>query len=276
MPLTNREGYVISRGPRGVDIVHPLEFLDVVILALIEGVAGVLPLDERGHRMLLAAISGWQAGAILVAVQAGALLALLLWLWRDVALIGQGLWRLRKGRLEPGLRLLVRALVASLPWIVLNGWLGRLELPLVLVGGVTIVSALMMGVIDAMSMTVKRVEHLSLTDSLIIGLAQLAALLPGMGRLPMAMTASRVIVMERPAAFRFVLLATVPVLLVSILHDGVAYGLHGVAALLGFVVSLGLSWLAVLLANAWLSRGRLLPFALYRLVLGGLMVWLGR
>lgn len=258
---------------------HPLEFVDVVILALIEGVAGILPLDESAHRALHAAVSGWQAGSISVAIQAGALLAVLLWLWRDMIFIGQGLWKLRKGRMEPGTRLLIKALVASLPWIILDSWLGQPAIPLALIGVLTILSALVMGAIDAMSMTVKRIEHLSPLGSFAIGLVQIAALLPGVGRLPASLTVARVIGLERPAAYRFVMLATVPVLLVGTIHSGISYGLQGVGPgggdALGFVFSFGLSWLALVLASVWLHRGGLLPFALYRLLVGGLMIWLG-
>jgi len=256
---------------------HPLEFVDVIILALIEGVAGILPLDDSGHRALLAAVSGWQAGTIGVSIQAGALLAIILWLWRDIVLIGQGLWKLRKGRVEPGARLLTKALLAALPWILMESWLGRLEIPLALVGGLTILSALIMGAIDAMSMTVKRIEHLSPTATAAIGLIQLTALLPGIGRMAMALTMARMIGLERPAAYRFVLLATIPVLLVSTLSSGILYTVQGIGPGNGDLLGLGFSfilvWLAVALTNAWINRASLLPFALYRLVLGGLMIW---
>jgi undecaprenyl-diphosphatase len=224
---------------------------------------------------LLAAVRGWQAGSIGVAIQVGALLAILLWLWRDIVLIGQGLWRLRKGRLEAGTRLLVKALIAALPWILLESWLGRLEIPLVMVGLLTVFSALAMGAIDAMSMTVKRIEHLSPTAAIAIGLTQLAALLPGIGRVAVALTMARMIGLERPAAYRFVLLAS---LLVSTLRSGILYSIQGISPGNGDMLGLGFSFVLVLLAvaitDAWIRRASLLPFALYRLVLGGLMIWI--
>lgn len=258
---------------------HPLEFVDVVILALTEGVARVLPLDETGHRALLAAYSGWEAGSILVAIQAGALLALLVWLWRDMMSIGQGLWKLRKGRMEPGTRLLGKALVAALPWIaIVEGWLGPLEAHLAVVGILTILSALAMGLIDRMSMTVKRIEHLSPTAAAAIGLMQLVAILPGVGRVAVALTMGRLIGLERPAAYRFVLLASVPVLLVSTLHSALDYSLRGVGPGGGDLLALGLTFplvlLAVFLTNAWMQRASLGLFALYRFFLGALMLWL--
>jgi len=258
---------------------HPLEFVDVVILALTEGVAGILPLDESGHRALLAAYSGWKAGSILVAIQAGTLLALVAWLWRDMIFIGQGLWKLRKARVEPGTRLLVKALVAALPWIVIvEGWLGRLEAHLAVVGVLTILSALAMGVIDRMSMTVKRIEHLSPTAATAMGLVQLAAILPGVGRVAAALTMGRMIGLERPAAYRFVLLASVPVLLVSTIRTTFDYSLQGVGPGSGDLLALALTFplvlLAIALTQAWISRASLSLFAIYRLALGVLMIWM--
>jgi len=257
---------------------HPLEFVDVVILALTEGVAGVLPLDETGHRALLAAYSGWKAGSIMVAIQAGALLALVLWLWRDMIFIGQGLWKLRKARVEAGTRLLAKALVAALPWILIQSWVGDLVIPLWLVGVLTILSALVMGVIDRMSMTVKRIEHLSPLAATAIGLVQLAALLPGVGRVAAALTMGRMIGLERPAAYRFVLLASVPVLLVSTLRGALLYTAQGIGPGSGDILAAGVTLILVLLGvsltHAWMERASLTLFAFYRLILGVLMVWM--
>ena len=93
----------------------------------------------------------------------------------------------------------------------------------------------------------------------------------------MMLTMARMIGLERPAAYRFVLLASIPVLLVSCLRSGFLYTVQGIGPGDGDMLGLGFSfvlvWLAVAITNAWISRASLLPFALYRLVLGGLMIW---
>lgn len=258
---------------------HPLEFVDVVILALVEGVAGILPVDASGHAVLLSWLTGWKAASITVAIELGTLLALLLWLWRDILLICQGLWKLRKARIEPGTRLLAKALVASVPWILADSFFGEISLGLVAVGILTVLCALIMGAIDSIGMTVKRIEHLSPLGAAGIGLIQVLALLPGVGRVPMALVMTRLIGLERPAAYRFVLLASIPVLLVSSVRHAVAYTVQGITPSGGDLLAVSLSFtlvlLAITLANAWIRRAGLMPFALYRLALGVLMIWLG-
>lgn len=258
---------------------HPLDIVDVVCLALIHGVAEVLPLDASGHAALMAHLTGWKAASIIVSIQAGALLALLAWLWRDIKLIGQGLWKLfSKRRIEPGTVLLGKALIASLPWMLADGFLGQVPLGLAVVGLLTILGALVMGVVDRLSMTVKRIEHLTALTSLAVGVIQLTAILPGVGRLAAALTVARSTGMERPAAYRFILLATVPPLLVSLVRLWLGYALQGIGPasvdLLAFSLSLVLTLGGILLAHSWLQRGSLMPFALYRLGLGGLLIWL--
>ncbi len=250
-----------------------------MILALIQGAAAVLPIDAGAHAQLLAHLTGWKAGSIIIAVQVGALLALLLWLWRDVALIGQGLWKLRKARVEAGARLLGKALIAAVPWIVADSLLPPLSFHLLAVGLITVACALLMAAIDLMSMTVKRIEHLTPAEAGLIGGLQWLALIPGVGRVAVALTTARLIGLERPAAYRFMLLATTPVLMFGIGRNLFYFAAHGAspsgADLLTAATTFTLVLIAVALASAWIRRAGLFFFAFYRFLVGALMIWLG-
>jgi undecaprenyl-diphosphatase len=253
-----------------------LQLLDLVILALVEGVADVLPIDATGHALAVAKLLGWRAGTIDAAVHLGAAFALLLYLRRDVMLIGQGLWKLRKGRIEPGTSLLAKILIAAAPWLVASALLGTPPVPtladLPLVGGITIGCALLMAVIDKLSMTVKRIEHLGGATALVIGVAQLFAIIPGVGRLAIGLTTARLLGQERPDAYRFVLLATVPILLVDGVTHAVQYSLDGLQIAKSDIVAFGVTGFLILLAlplsMAWIRHSGLFPFALYRLLVG--------
>ena len=260
---------------------QPLDIVDITLLALIEGVAEVLPVDSAGHGLLLSWLVHWRAGSIGVAIHLGAALGLLAFLWRDVAAIGQGLWRLRRGRVEPGSRLFGKIILTAAPWIAATLLLDPrppgLE-DMALIGALTIACALLMGLADRLCMTVKRIDHMSPLGALILGLSQLLALAPGVGRAAAALTTSRILGFERPAAFRFVLLASVPVLLAATIRDGLGYLVQGVlpagtdlaAGLASFLLVVA----AAALSTAWTSRHGLLPFVLYRLVIGAVLVGL--
>jgi undecaprenyl-diphosphatase len=257
-----------------------LSFPDLIILTLVEGVADVLPIDPAAHALLLSRLTGWQAGAGGPAVHLGAALALLVFLWRDVALIGQGLWRLKRLRVDGGARLLAKLLFAALPWLAAAVLLGGVPVAslgdLPQVGLLTLVAALLMGLVDRMCMTVNRIEHLSGLSAALIGVVQALALIPGTGRVGLAITVARLLGLERPAAYRFVLLSNVPLMAWS--------GLHAVGGLVtagrlpanSDLLAAGVSFLAVLaavsLAMAWIEKAGLLPFVVYRLLLGGGLV----
>lgn len=260
-----------------------LTLTDFAILTLVEGIADVLPVDATAHALLVSKLVGWRAGSIAAAIHLGAALALLTYLWRSVGLIGLGLWRLRRMRIEPGTRLLAKALVAAAPWIAATSFLGSTSLAnpagLFMVGMVTVAAAIAMGLADRLCMTVKRIEHVGALGALFIGLAQLLALVTGVGRVAAALTMARLLGLERPAAYRFVLLACVPVLLSASAHDCVQYLRQGAHPSADHLMAVGVTYVAVLvavsLAMAWIRRSSgLLPFVLYRLALGlGLIAW---
>jgi undecaprenyl-diphosphatase len=256
---------------------------DIVILALTEGVADVLPIDGTGHGLIVAKILGWRAGTIGAAVHLGAAFALSLYLWRDMALIGQGLWKLRRARIEPGTSLLAKALIAAAPWLIVTGLLGGVPAPslgdLCLAGVVTLFCALLMGVVDKLCMTVKRTEHLGGLTALAIGVVQLSALVPGVGRVAAALTAVRLLGLERPDAYRFVLLVNIPILLADGITHAVQYSLDGLqpadSDFLMFAVTCIFVLLALFLSMAWIRRAGLIPFAIYRFAIGVGLICLG-
>jgi undecaprenyl-diphosphatase len=257
-----------------------LQLPDLAILALVEGVADILPIDASAHGLLVSRLAGWRAGTIGAAVHLGVGAALLLYLWRDIGAIGLGLWRLRKGRVDPGAVLLFKALVAAAPWIVATSLVLAVPVAglgdLAVVGAVTIVAAVIMLVVDRMSMTVKRIEHLEGANALVIGILQLLGLVPGVGRVAVALTVARLFGLERPDAYRFVLLANLPILLADGLSRSVQYSLQGLrpadSDVLVFAATFGLVLLAVSLTMAWVRRSGLGLFFLYRLCLGGALI----
>lgn len=256
-----------------------MNLLNLIILVLIEGVADVLPIDGSGHAALAAKLLGWRAGSIDIALQFGAAVALLLFLWRDIARIGIGLWRLRKQKIEDGTRLLIKVVIAAVPWIAITKICHGLTLCLPEIGGITILCALLMLCTDRLCMTLKRIEHLDILGSLVIGLASLLAIVPGVGRTAAAYSASRLLGLERPAAFRFVLLVQIPILMAQSLESVITYSLQDIISEPVDLIAASLSMIGVLiaagLATGWIRRFGLTPFAIYRVILGVIMIAVG-
>jgi undecaprenyl-diphosphatase len=128
----------------------------------------------------------------------------------------------------------------------------------------------------------RTLDDLSVRDAALIGLAQAIALVPGVSRAGVTMTAARFLGYSRAEAARFSLLLSIPTILAASALIG--YELHAsgdlalrrdawLAAALAFVSAL----LAIGAMMAWLKRASFTPFVVYRLLLGlGLLVWLYR
>ena len=129
-------------------------------------------------------------------------------------------------------------------------------------------------------MTLRRVEHLHLGHVLFIGLAQVLALVPGTSRSGITITAGRLLGMERPEAARFSMLLSIPTILGAGVVTGAELTVSGDLRLgQDILISAGLAFITGLTAIAvmmsWLRRAGLMPFVMYRLVLGGgLLCWI--
>jgi undecaprenyl-diphosphatase len=256
---------------------------DLGILALIEGVADVIPIDASAHIQLATRLLGWRAGPLAAVLHLGTALAIMSYLWRDMAQIGIGLWRLRKARLEPGTRLLGKILLAAAPLLVALGGVGGFQAPritnLFALGVITLFCALIMLFADRLSLTVKRIEHIGLGTTLAVSLVQLCSLVPGVGRVAAALIAARLFGMERQDAYRFILLVSLPILLGEALmefaQNQAAHKQAGLSDLLAGLITYCLVLFVLPIAFSLIRRAGLLPFAVYRLLFGAMLVALG-
>jgi undecaprenyl-diphosphatase len=255
---------------------------DLGILALVEGVADILPIDASAHSFLASRILLWRAGPVAASLHLGAGLALMSYLWRDMVLIGNGLWKLRKARIEPGTRLLAKMLLAALPLLLALSGVGGFEAPklndFLAIGGITLICALIMLFADRLSLTVKRIEHIGIGTTLAVGVLQLLAVIPGVGRVATGLTVARLFGMERRDAYRFALLASIPLLIargcVELVQNGQQGQRAGLSDLLALLITYVLVMGAVPFGMGLIKKSGLLPFALYRMLFGVLLVGL--
>ena len=214
-------------------------------------------------------------------MHAGSLLAVILYFARD-------LWRLLLGLGARGsastVPLVSMLIVATIP-VGIAGFVlhevgqEHLRNPEI-IAWATIVFGILLYVADRVGMTLHRVEHMTWGAAMLIGLAQVLALVPGTSRSGITMTAARLLGFEREAAARFSLLLSIPVIGAAGLLAGLDLYQAGDVALtssaliaggLAFVSAYGAIWGLM----AWLRHSGFTPFVVYRLLLGiGLLVWL--
>ena len=271
-----------------------MPLLHILILALVQGLTEFLPVSSSGHLVLLwdgFDRAGWEVPEnaqsdrviIDVAVHVGTLLAVSLYFWRDLVQMAAGLARLVLGQGGPGARLAFYILIGSVPIIVVGGVfkdpISELLRSTSAVAWATIGFGILLFIADRFGMTVRRVEHMTTSGAILIGLAQTLALIPGTSRSGITMTAARFLGFERPEAARFSLLLAIP----AIAGAGTLAGLDlydtgsleiGLDALVGAAVAFVVALAAIDLMLRWLRRAGFTPFVIYRILLGSaLLIW---
>ena len=255
----------------------------LTILALIQGLTEFLPISSSGHLIIFPKLLDWQDQGITidVAVHAGSLLAVLIFLWRDIGRILLELGQLaRPGR--PGAPpLLHLLLVASVPLLVVGFLVSTvmqdLTRDLEVIGWATLLFGILLGFSDRMGMTLMRFQHMRYFDAFLIGLAQVLALIPGASRAGVTITAARFLGYERASAARFSLLLAIPAILGASVLKGLDIFLSNNVNLgIDFLIAAGISFCAALASISimmrWLNRAGFMPFVIYRIIMGALLL----
>lgn len=256
----------------------------LVILALIQGLTEFLPISSSGHLVLAPHVFGWQDQGLAydVAAHAGSLIAVVGYFRHDLAaLVDHGRRRILTGARSPEAALAGWIVLATVPVCVV-GLLARdvvsthLRSPEV-IGWATIVFGIALGVADRSARGNRPLARLGASGALTVGFAQCLALVPGTSRSGITMTAGLACGLDRRDAARFSFLLAVPVIALASALEILELASHGTRAdLTGLAIVFVVSGLSALVC-IWLflkaiSRLGMLPFVIYRLALGGLLI----
>jgi len=264
-----------------------LPYLAVVCLALVHGLSFLLPVGENMHIAVLPRLLGWPPQPLPqhLACHAGTVISLVIVLRREVGRALKGAWQLVRGRWRPETGLFVSLTIALLPIGVLRALgapiyvssfgLGRIDY-LAMTG---ILMAALMWLADRYSLAIRRIEHMSPVDGLVLGLAQLLAFFPGTGLAPLSMMTARLLGFERPDAVRIAFLVALAAFAGEVLLSGSRLYLAGqlhpapeLAIAAAAAAAAGLFAASALLE--WLKRRSLAPFLVYRLLASAaVLVW---
>jgi len=262
-----------------------LSFLQIVVLAVVQGLTEFLPVSSSAHLILVPKLTGWpdQGLAIDVATHIGTLFAVLIYFWRDIGRIAYGFLQLLRGKRDRWGVLAVYLLVGTIPALIagflVEHYVGAGFRNMELIAWTMTGFAIVLYVSDKIGLTVRRLEHLTMGHAIIIGLAQAVAFIPGVSRSGITMVAGRLLGFERAEAARFSFLLSIPAIAAAGLWEGRKVLLYGSAEMLHDALwTCGLSALAGFLAIAflmsWLKRSTFTPFVIYRLLLGGFLFYL--
>ena len=260
-----------------------MPLFEIAILAIIQGLTEFLPISSSGHLRLGSELLGLSENTLIldVAVHVGTLFAVAVYFWRDLVFMIVGLFDNARGRKHDGGRLAGYLVIATIP-IVIAGFFAQDLIEhhlrtLEIVGWTTIGFGVLLFLADRMGMTILKLDHLSVSHALVIGIAQVLALVPGTSRAGITITAARFLGYDRSEAARFSMLMSIP----AIAGAGLLIGLQLIEtgnpvltrdALVAAVLSFATALVAITLFLRWLRFAGFGPFVIYRLALGALIL----
>jgi undecaprenyl-diphosphatase len=262
-----------------------VSWFEAIVLGLIQGLTEFLPISSSAHLLIFSQLFGWEdPGAAFTAVtQIGTEMAVVIYFRHEIARIVMATLRSVRNaeiRQSPDARMGFLIIIGTIP-IAILGFVFKDQIEtaarnLWLVAIMLIVFGIILGVCDALGARVKEETDLTVRDGVLFGLAQSLALIPGVSRSGATISAGLAMGYTRGAATRYAFLLAVPAVLASGMFEArkigdeanVAWGPTLLATAIAFVVGFAvIRWLM-----GYLSRGTFLPFVLYRLGLGGILL----
>ena len=273
-----------------------------IVLAVVQGLTEFLPISSTAHLWLVPWLLGWKDPGLTfdVALHAGTLLAVLAYFWRywvEMVVFGFGLGGVASAPDESGAthsaredlrqnpRLLWYLVVATVPGA-LAGWRFEhaAEVQLrssIVVGTALIVIGLFMWAGDWLGKRERDLGHVGFLDSFLVGVAQALAVIPGVSRSGVTMTAGLFRKMKRETAARFSFLLSTPIIAgaalkktMEIRHTGLPHDMR-LPFLGGAIVSAVVGYLVIAVLIRYLERRTFKVFVVYRVVLGVILLVIG-
>ena len=265
-----------------------MPILHAIILGITQGLTEFLPVSSSGHLLLVPWLFGWHdldgqdslKKAFDVALHMGTLAGAIAYFRADVVRYTKaGLGGLGAPRaMSPDGRLawclVLSAVPAALVGAVLDSQIEKLNDAFWLIAVMLIVFGLLLLVADRLGGD-RPLESITTRDALLTGVAQVAALLPGVSRSGVTITMGRKLGLSRDAAARFSFLMSLIVIagagaykLLSVLTgDGIPGELRG-AMMAGVATSAVTGWLAVWATLRFIRSRSFAPFTAYRVLAG--------
>lgn len=249
-----------------------------IILGLVQGFAELLPISSSAHLALAPFFLNFRDPGLAfdVALHFGTLIALV-WYFRQewIEMTASAFTILRTRKISTvHERRLVYLVVATIPGgiggLLLNDYAETTFRSPLLIACTLAVMGVVLWAVDKWSVRSRAIEDVTMRDAIIVGCAQVLALIPGVSRSGSTITAGRALHLDRPSAARFSFLMSMPITAAAVVMkmpeairtEGVSLPL--VAGVVAAAVS---SWLAITVLLRFISKHSFGVFAAYRLLL---------
>lgn len=260
-----------------------MTLFEIIVLAIIQGLTEFLPISSSAHLILPSQLLGWQNQGLAfdVAVHVGSLLAVMLYFREDigkmlVAWFQHGFSKQQTDNSKLAWWVILATIPAVVCGFLLKDFIEVYARSALVIACTTVVFGLVLWYADAKGKRHKNIYQITWKSAMLIGLAQAVALIPGTSRSGITMTAGLLLGMDRESAARFSFLLSIPVILgagllatFDLLEADQA--VDWASLFYGIGLSFVSAYACIFLFLTWISRIGMLPFVIYRLILGAIL-----
>lgn len=273
-----------------MDIPYSMPLYQAIVLAIVQGLTEFLPVSSTAHLVLFPWFAGWKDPGLTfdVALHAGTLVAVVIFFWRmwvEMLKAAVGLGDSENPEVRQNRRLFWLLVICTIPAGIAGLAFEKqaesaFRTPLV-IGLALIVVGLIMWWGEAVSRDSESLKEVTLWDSVVVGIAQAFAVIPGVSRSGSTMTAGLFRSMKRETAARFSFLLSTPIIAGAALKKGLEVRHEGLPPdmrmpfLVGIVVSAIVGYIVIGWLIRYLERRTFRVFVIYRIALGVIVLALG-
>ena len=262
-----------------------LGYMKVAALGVVQGITELLPISSTAHMRIVPTLLGWKdpGSAFSAAMQLAALAAVISYFWGDIRALAIGSIDALKRRdfSDWSFRFVVWIALATVPiglaGLFLSHTLNTCGSPLrslPVIGFSCIVMAALLAIAELYCNHKRSLDHVTLKDALIVGFAQVGALIPGVSRSGSTLTAALFLDLKREEAARFSFLLGLPAITLAGLKElwelhKAHLDAHGWSMLaVGLIVASLSAFAAIWGLLRILERFSAWPFVAYRAFIG--------
>lgn len=257
-----------------------MTILHAIILGIVQGLTEFLPISSSAHLNVFPWIFKWEmlSDGMDVALHIGTLLALVIFFFKDwIKLVKAGYKQVVKKENTIDGRMFWYLVAATIPAGILSVILDKISdkiigdeinFQMAIIAITLIVMGIILYLVDKKSKSEIDYEHISLKQSVLIGISQaIAAAFPGVSRSGITMTVARGLKVDRESAAKFSFMLAMPITLAAVVFD-LSHFQFDLALILGILASFIVGVIVIKFLLDYLKKGSFKVFAIYRVVFG--------
>jgi len=255
-----------------------------IILGIVQGLTELLPVSSSAHLNILPWVLGWTKSPEFVAafegfdvaLHFGTLLAIALFFFKDwLALIKGGYNQVVKKEKTTEGRMFWYIVLATIPGgaigFLLDHFLDDILTKPLIIGIALVVMGVILYIVDKKAESKTNYENMTLKQTFLIGLSQSLAFIPGVSRSGVTMTTGRLMGVDRESTAKYSFLLSTPIVFAATLYKFKDF-VFSIPFFIGIIVSFLVGIFVIKFLLEYLKKGSFKGFAIYRVIVGVLVI----